>query len=206
MTRFIMQALSAVFHPLLLPTIMFFVIFNFVPQAFRPLAEENVPYILMALSVTTLIIPVLSLLALRLTSTIRSLQMEERSDRIIPFIFVATFYGVTTYMFYSKLTLNPVLVYLMLVTTLLIVLLIIITLFWKISIHSAGIGGVSGFILALAQIFPGSNLLVAFVASLVVLGWVMTARLFLKVHSLAQVATGAGLGLVFCYTMMVVLN
>jgi hypothetical protein len=68
--RFFMQALSVVFHPLLLPTIMFFVIFRYVPQAFRPLADENVPYILLALSTTTLIIPVLSLLALRLTSTI----------------------------------------------------------------------------------------------------------------------------------------
>lgn len=206
MLRFFMQALSVVFHPLLLPTIMFFVIFRYVPQAFRPLADENVPYILLALSTTTLIIPVLSLLALRLTSTIRSLQMHDKNDRLVPFVFIATFYGVTTYMFYSKLTLNPVLVLLMLTTTLLIVLLTGITFFWKISIHSAGIGGVVGFILALVHIFPGSELLIPFVAAIVVLGWVMTARLVLQAHSFSQVAAGAALGGGFCYLMMMVFS
>jgi membrane-associated phospholipid phosphatase len=201
-----MQVLSVVFHPLLLPTIMFFVIFRYVPQAFRPLADENVPYILLALSTTTLIIPVLSLLALRLTSTIKSLQMQDKKDRLIPFSFITTFYAVTTYMFYSKLTLNPVLVLLMLTTTLLIVILTVVTYFWKISIHSAGIGGVIGFILALVHIFPGSELLVPFIISIVILGWVMTARLLLQAHTFSQVAAGAVLGVGFCSVMMVTFN
>ncbi len=201
-----MQALSVVFHPLLLPTIMFFVIFYFVPQAFRPLADENVPYILLALSTTTFVIPVLSLLSLRLTSTIKSLHMNERGDRIIPFTIIAGFYGVTTYMFYTKLTLNPVLVTLMFVTTLLIVVLTIITFYWKISIHSAGIGGVAGFTLSLVQIFPGSELLVPFVGAILALGWIMTARLFLKAHDTSQVVAGAALGFCFCYSMMRVIT
>lgn len=206
MVRLIMQVLSVVLHPLLLPTFMFFIIFRYVPQAFRPLADENVPYILFALSTTTLIIPVLSLLALRLTSTIKSLQMHDKNDRLVPFMFIATFYGVTTYMFYSKLTLNPVLVYLMLVTTLLIVVLTIITVYWKISIHSAGIAGAAGFILALAHMFPGGELLVPFIGSLVALGWVMAARLYLKAHDWEQAAAGAGLGFGFCYVLMIMLN
>ncbi len=204
--RLLMQGLSVVFHPLLLPTLMFFVIFRYVPQAFRPLPNEAVPYVLLALCTTTLIIPILSLLALKLTSSIRSLQMAERGDRIIPFTFIGAFYAITTYMFYDKLNLNPVLVKLMLITTLLIVTLTIITLFWKISIHSAGVAGMAGFILALVRIFPGSELLIPFILAVMALGWVMTARLFLKAHSASEVVAGAALGGSFCYTLTILLN
>lgn len=200
-----MKAISVVFHPLLLPTLMFFVIFRFVPQAFMPLSDEAAPYILLALSTTTFIIPVLSMLALRLTGTIKSLELDGRADRIVPFIFIAVFYGVTTYMFYTKISLNPVLVYLLLITTLLIVLVTVITFFWKISIHSAGMGGVAGFLLALVQLFPGSPLLGPFIVALLLLGWVMTARLVLDSHNFTQVLAGALLGFVFCYGMLLLL-
>jgi len=204
--RILMQGISVVFHPLLLPTLMFFVIFRYVPQAFRPLPDEAVPYVLIALCTTTLVIPVLSLLALKLTSSIKSLQMAEREDRIIPFTFIGAFYAITTYKFYDKLNLNPVLVKLMLVATVLIATLTIITLFWKISIHSAGMGGLVGFILALVRMFPGSELLAPFTIAVVALGWVMTARLFLKAHAIDEVVAGAVLGTTFCYTVTLAIN
>lgn len=197
-----MKGISVVFHPLLLPTFMFFVIFKYVPQAFRPLSEEAAPYILLALTTTTFVIPALSMLALRLTGTIKSLHMEGRDERLIPFIFISVFYGITTYMFYTKISINPVLVLLLLITTLLIVLVTAITFFWKISIHSAGMGGATGFMLALAQLFPGSPLLGPFIAAVLLLGWIMTARLVLNSHSPTQVFAGAGLGFLFCYSLL----
>ncbi len=206
MQRFFMKAISVVFHPLLLPTFMFFVIFRFAPQAFRPLSEEAAPYVLLALTTTTFVIPALSMLTLKLTGTIKSLHLEGRSDRIIPFVFISVFYGVSTYMFYSKINLNPVLIHLLLITTLLIVLVTIITFFWKISIHSAGMGGVTGFLLALVKLFPGSPLLGPFILALLLLGWIMTARLVLNSHDSWQVMAGALLGFCFCYGFLLLLN
>lgn len=206
MQRFFMKAISVMFHPLLLPTFMFFVIFKFAPQAFRPLSEEAAPYVLLALTTTTFVIPALSMLTLKLTGTIKSLHLDARSDRLIPFAFVAVFYGVSTYMFYSKISLNPVLIHLLLITTLLIVAVTVITFFWKISIHSAGMGGVTGFLLALAQLFPGSPLLGPFILALLLLGWVMSARLILDSHDMWQVIGGAALGFFFCYGLLLLLN
>ena len=53
-------------------------------------------------------------------------------------------------MFYAKVNVNSLFYLILAITTGLLMLLTIITIYWKISIHGAGIGGMLGFILAIS--------------------------------------------------------
>ena len=70
----------------------------------------------------------------------------------------------------------------------------IINLWWKISTHSAAIGGVTGAVMAFAEIF-NFNPTWWICLILLLAGLVGTSRIILKQHTLAQVVTGYLVGL-----------
>lgn len=190
--------LSVVFHPLLVPTITYAVIFGFAPLLAKPLPDNALLYILAAVFITTFVIPICCIAVLRFSAYIPSFSMRRRQDRIVPFLFVSVFYGITTYMFYAKMQLNQVLVVIMLAITAVTFFLALVTIFWKISIHSAGMMGMVGFLAGIMIKYPLVNLLWPLVLSVVVAGLVMSARLYLNEHRPKEVFVGGLVGFVFC--------
>ena len=69
----------------------------------------------------------------------------------------------------------------------------IINIWWKISTHTAAIGGVAGALFVFADIF-GFNPVWWFCLVFTVAGILGTARMILRQHSLSQVAGGFGIG------------
>lgn len=186
--------ISVVFHPIVIPTLIFASIFGFAPILARPLSDEALLYILMAIFITTLVIPLCSMGVLKLSDYISSLAMRERKERVIPFLFVSVFYGITTYMFYAKMQLNTVLVLIMLAITLISFLIAIITFFWKISAHSAAIAGMMGFFIAIMIKFSLETFLFPVILSVLLVGIVMSARLYLNSHTPSEILGGGILG------------
>ena len=78
------------------------------------------------------------------------------------------------------------------------VLCAIINVWWKISTHTAAIGGVTGALLAFAAIF-GFNPLGWLCFVIILAGMVGSSRMILRQHSLRQVCYGFLLGLVVAY-------
>jgi membrane-associated phospholipid phosphatase len=70
-----------------------------------------------------------------------------------------------------------------------------INLWWKVSTHSAGSGGVIGAIIAYAAIF-GFNPIWWLSLAILVSGCVMTSRMILRQHTLWQVLGGTLIGIV----------
>jgi len=83
--------------------------------------------------------------------------------------------------------------------TVVLFLITIITLKWKISVHSAGIMGLVGFLLAINLVYPGNNLLIPIILAVLASGVIMTSRLQLKDHTGNQVYVGALLGFIVCF-------
>ena len=77
-----------------------------------------------------------------------------------------------------------------------------ITFFWKISIHSLGMGGASGFMLILAILYPDGPVHYLLILTVIFSGFVMMARLRLNAHSPAQVYWGYFLGLFVSFMMV----
>ncbi len=158
--------------------------------------------ILFILFIMTFLIPVLSISTLKMFGLIPDFKLEDRKYRVLPFVFTSCFYIVTTYAFYSKIHVNLILDLLICISLLLLVLTAI-TYFWKISIHSATMGGVAGFLLALQLLYPTPSFMYPLAIVLVTGGLVMSARLYLQAHTPSQVYAGAIVGFAICYFVLV---
>ncbi|MEM7548265.1 MAG: PA-phosphatase [Bacteroidota bacterium] len=128
--------------------------------------------------------------------------MENRKQRVKPFLFVSAFYGFNTYMFYSIDQLNDTFLFILGSISLSVIILSFITLFWKISIHCAAIAGAIGIFLSVSQKFPLSDLLIPTAISVLLTGLVMTSRLSLKAHSYSEVYIGTLFGFALNYVFV----
>ncbi len=194
-----MKMVSAVFHPLLMATYSCIILFAMAPEIFSPIRYESIPYFIGIVFVTTCLVPALSILFLKLTQRVSSLEITKLEERSLPFLSIGTFYGVTTYMFYTKMQVPIPLLSMMMAVTILIFLIYIISFRFKISVHASAVWGVSGLFSALAIKYL-STLSIDVLALLFVLSGLTTAsRLYLNRHTPAESWTGAMLGFGFCF-------
>ena len=134
--------------------------------------------------------PSLYILLAKRGGHIKDIRLSERQDRFGPFIVACLGIIITILVFYRLDAHDKILLFLM---SGLIILLIaaIVTLFWKISIHSA----------AITSIVMTMNMLSAFsfwpLFALPIL--VMWSRVALRRHTLSQVVAGAGLSTAVVY-------
>jgi len=190
------EIISYVFHPMLMCTILVGLLYLFAPSIISPLDRSSIVYVLSIIFLLTYVIPVLSIGVLKITSSITSMKLENRKERLTPFIFISAYYGLTTYMFVVRLGLDGVIMVMFSTITILIILLTIITTFFKISVHSAGIWGLLGFLVSINYKFPDSRLFWPILIVLILAGLVNASRLMLNAHSPKEVNLGSVIGLV----------
>ena len=198
MIRKLALLLSVVFQPLLMPSLVFGLVFFAVPQA-SSIPDSFKVRLFYLIVASTLLIPMVLMLGLRWSGMVKSLHFEEKSDRRTPFILVTLFYLLTTYFLKEKTELDPILWQGMGIIAFAVTLLTGITFFWKMSAHMTGIGGVLGVLAVLAIYFPSLNLAYLLVATLLLGGLVASARLYLDAHRPAEVYVGLLVGFVICW-------
>jgi len=185
--------ISVVFHPLLIPLYALLILLN--QEAFFVLIlPAKLKWIITGIvGANTLFLPLVFIWFMHSHGIISSYQMPDRRERTFPFAITAMFYIVTWYMFVN-LGLPSVFYLFIFGGAMLILVALAVNLFWKISIHMVGMGGLAGGCIALAyqqQITTMAILPVLFGVA----GLVAYARLRLNTHNPAQVYTGFLLGL-----------
>lgn len=202
MSRHIASFISVLFNPLLMPSAVFLILFYFAPIAI-PLPNPGIKTtILFSIFITTFVLPLASLLAFRLT-TVAKLNMPERKDRALPYIFVAILYSVVAYFFAVKLNLNAAMNVVFVAIALSVLLGALITLFWQISMHCVGMGGALGFIMAFSMELPDSGLLLPLTVLIICSGLVASSRLYLNSHDPMEIYAGCALGFAVCFGSIV---
>ena len=181
---------SLVFNPLLIPTWGFLLLSNS-GFYFAVLPWSVKKYMLLVTLLFTCILPALSMGLLSLSSKF-DLKMEKSTDRILPLLISSICY----YLGYLVLELMPLfpLFNLFLVASILVqIALILVSLKWKISAHSAAIGGLTGGFMAMSfRLQENPVLILSFL--ILAAGMVGTSRLVLLKHTRAEVYAGFGLG------------
>lgn len=198
MVRKLALLLSVVFQPLLMPSLVFGLLFFAVPQA-SSIPESFKVRLFYLIGTSTLLIPMVLMLGLRWSGLVKSLHFEEKSDRRIPFILVTLFYLLTTYFLKEKTELDPILWQGMAIITFSVALLTGVTFFWKMSAHTTGIGGVLGVLGILGIYFPSLSLAYLLVATLMLGGLIASARLYLDAHRPSEVYVGLLVGFAICF-------
>ena len=198
MTEKIAKIVSVFFHPVLLPTLGFLLMFT---SGFYDsiLTTEAKQFILLVIFFSTATLPMLAIAILALNSKFNFLMPESR-DRIIPLLFASVFYYIG-FILLSRIHFITMFKLFMIASVLLIVALLLISFKWKISIHAAAAGAVTATLFALS-FRTGMNPVFAIVAAVIVSGLVGTARLLLNKNNLLQVAAGYLLGLIILYPVI----
>lgn len=189
------EAVSVIFHPIVMPSLLFTLIFLLSPRVTAPLSADLRWSMLSLLVLTTFVIPCVSMLLLYYFGGIPNLKMPDRKERRMPFLFISVFYAVTTYFFITKYQFFVHINIMLTGITFVIFMVSIISLYWKISAHSAAAGGVLGFIASFALVYHDTMLLYGLAGMVVATGAIMSARLYLHEHQPAEVWTGSMLGL-----------
>jgi hypothetical protein len=181
------KIISAVFHPLFMPVYALLIIF-FAPTLFGYLPFQVKKLLLLIVIVNNVLLPISLLTFLRHFSKISSWTVNTRSERIIPLIITSVLYLVTVFIIYKF----PIPVFLksfFFATCFLSLLVTLINFWWKISLHSVGVGALIATVLILS--FKMYSPLVWFLVSSVIAGGlVLSSRLSLSSHSPQQVWFG----------------
>jgi hypothetical protein len=191
---------SYLFHPLLLTTLLIGLLYLYVPEVITPVDDNTIQSILILIFTLTYVIPLCSVLVMKLLGSIESLHLYNRRERFLPFFFIGTYYAITTYLFTSRMPFSDMLLIIFLSITVLIFVVTFLTLWLKISIHAAGMWGMVGFILAIHLTAPVTGLFVPLIVSLLLAGIVSSSRLLLDEHSPREVYYGGIVGFSICFS------
>jgi len=177
---------SVVFHPLLIPTLGFLLLFNS-GFYFSILPWSVKKYMLLIVFLSTCVLPAISIFILSLNPKF-DLRMEKNTDRVLAMIFSAISYFLG-YQMLRRLPVFPIYSVFMVGAVLVQIALLPISMRWKVSAHAAAIGGLVGGILGLSFRLHENPV---FILSLLILsaGLVATSRLILEKHTQSQVYAG----------------
>jgi hypothetical protein len=142
--------------------------------------------------ITTCALPVVTALILLQKGYIKSLEMETLNERKIPFLTTALFYFMCYYLLH-QLPVPRILGLMVMGAAMTIVMAWLLSFQWKVSIHMIGIGGFTGMLLGLSQVL-NAGLTEFILVSILISGFLGSARLILKAHNPNQVYAGFLIG------------
>lgn len=193
--------LSVVFHPLIVTTYLFALLFLLAPDLIGVSAFElpALGSLLLLLCLNTFIAPALIIYYFRKMGVITSIYVDDVAERRLPYLACVVVYGIATYLFGWQLQpigeLAPQISVILASVTLSLVVVTMVSYFWKISAHGTGIGGSIGMLSALIIRFDEAALLTPLLITILVGGWLMSARLQLNAHTPLQLLAGVACGL-----------
>lgn len=201
------RVLSYVFHPIFIPTYFFGFLALTLPAMLEPISVALQPRFLLFLFLVTSGLPLLNVAVFRMFGTIRSFAMEDRKERIVPFVFISIIYGALTYIFVSRgmMNLNDNFLKFMVIIDMLVIVGTVLTFFFKVSLHSLSVWGLIGMLIPLNKIARISTIFYPTIALIVLAGFIMSARLKTGSHTLREVMWGAIAGLLTALVGMLTL-
>jgi hypothetical protein len=173
----------------------------------EPIPAASQPIFIVLVFVVTFALPALNIWILKSFRLVGSVKMEERGERIFPFILICMIYIGITYMFYwkSRIDLSDNFMKMMIVIDALVIAATIATFFFKVSVHSLAIWGNIGILIPLNKITGMGALFFPVLAVIVLAGLIMSSRMMTGVHSLKEVLWGSIIGLATSVAGMLIL-
>ncbi|MFN8303086.1 MAG: hypothetical protein U0U46_11365 [Saprospiraceae bacterium] len=211
MSRAFARFLSFVAHPLLVLSYVLLLQMALDPFSFgaRQMSDPQSVVLLMSVFVCTVVLPGFAVALMKPLGLIKSLEMEDKQDRIGPYIVSGVFYLWLVKNLLSDGQTPQLYVIFALGATIGLFLAFLINIFSKISAHAVGMGGLVAMLLFLVVDWndagivvplPGGGLqistFVVLILGIVLAGLVGTARLALKAHEPADIYRGYAVGFV----------
>ena len=184
------RAMSNVFRPSYFPMLGFVLLLMFTYLSQLPWQFKAA--ILAMVYLFTLFLPAIGVYAFRRMRRLNVQQLTLHHNRLVPYVLHIICYGVLLRFLFSIHA--PVFMGGIIVISLLVqCVCTVTTLWWKVSMHSAGVGAIMGALVAYSSIFH-FNPVWWLCLALLVSGAVNSSRMYLRQHTLWQVLGGTLIG------------
>lgn len=197
-TKKIFQVISVLLHPIFIPCIIAGLFLFGVNEA--PWLDGKARWSLFSLiSTITTLMPISCLLIMQRFGVVKSPQMHHREERAFALSIMILSLGILCYLLIVKVNVSTALSISFCAMTLTLIIANIANFIDKISLHTVGLSGMIGilfYFIREAEAEPNIILFDAFGIGIIMLGLVMTARLYLKAHTYYQILIGALIGAV----------
>lgn len=191
--------ISYLFHPLFIPIYLIYWLIFFHPTAFVGFSAGQKWQTLTISVVNLLVFPLFSTLLLKALGFVSSIQLKTQKDRIIPLIASGIFFFWCYLVFKEQIQFPRMLVVLVFGMFLASSAALLANIYLKVSIHAMGVGGLLGFLIWISW-FGNVMLAGPVMVAILVVGFVMSARLALQAHRPPEMIIGFLLG---CLTQWV---
>jgi membrane-associated phospholipid phosphatase len=185
--------ISFIFHPLFLPAYAVLITIQANPSLFDFSGIDR-NMLLVQVVINTIILPAITIGLMIPLGFVKSLKMEETTDRILPYI-AGMFYYIWIVVLFIKGGETPVIINVLMLGALIsMILSFLITLVYaKISLHTVGAGILVGYFLTINSIME-LNMVPVVLISIFLAGLIGTSRLILKAHTKEEIYLGYFIG------------
>lgn len=175
---------ATILHPIFLPLYAFMLIFysgsyiSFLPESYKII-------VLSFLAINTIAIPLFSLYILKRIKFIRTIEMYNHRERVLPLLLSIIPFILTIYLF-SRLRLPMFLIRTIQGGIYLIAITAILSLWWKVSLHACGAGAIVGFLFQaiLQEYLSNTAILLVFI---ILSGCLLSTRLASGAHKPVEI-------------------
>lgn len=140
--RYFSSFMSYVFHPLFMP-LFFMMVLYMINPIFMDFSERTSSIIVISFLVSTILLPGFAILMMKGLNLIESLSMKDKKERIGPLIITGIFYLWIFINFKRNTSVPDYILFFSLGSSVIVLLSFIFTLFYKLSLHTAGITGLT---------------------------------------------------------------
>ena len=194
------RVLSLLFTPFYLPVIGLSVLFTFSYLSLLPWLYKI--EVVALVYFFTVLMPTFMIYIYRKCQPWSLIDLGRRERRAVPYLISIVCYFSCIYLM-QRLYIPRFMGSIVVAALIVQIVCAIINNWWKISTHTAAIGGVGGALLAFAEIF-GYNPIGWLCVIILVAGLLGSSRMILRQHSLQQVLAGFGVGLVCAWATILV--
>lgn len=206
---YLAQTFSVLFHPVFL--ILYFLLVTLIinPYLFSVQDPKDLGIIIIYVTIISIVFPLIPIVMMYMLGFTKSLELHERKERTIPLVITGVFYLWLYINLLNNTAIPLAFTFFLLGSTICLFSCFFVNLFNKVSLHTAGIGGLLAGIVILRYHFAysyfgfsfgnginyqvNSNLLI--IIFLIIAGLVGSSRLVLKAHDSQEIYGGYLIGI-----------
>lgn len=185
--------ISVIFHPIWVNLYALLALVYFHPFLYAGLSLPVKGFYIAFIFIACSVLPLLLVLLQKLFGFTKTIMLTEAEDRHVPYIFTASMYLFTYYLF-KKMAAPTALLSFLLAQSAIVVAILVINFKTKISAHATSFGAIIGLVIGLAKA-SYFDLRWILVMLFLLAGVTLSARLQLKAHNLNQIYIGFLVGL-----------
>jgi hypothetical protein len=194
--RFFASFFSILFHPLFIPAYLTCYLVFFDTYFFTGYSHQERLWVIVRVINNMVIFPLLTVLLLRGLGFIKSIYLKTQRERIVPYIASSIFFFWMYLVFRNDEQLPKIMVSFTFGVFIASSLALIANIYYKISMHAIGAGGLVGLFLVMIYKYPEATVVIPLSCALLVAGLICTSRLIVSNHTQKELYMGLLVGFI----------